>query len=145
MGAIEVAHLGFRFPGGQELFSDVSFRVGDGEKVALVGANGAGKTTLVRLIAGDETGATGTLTIDGRLGVMRQLIGSLRDMTVRELLVSLAPFAVRTAAESLRIAEEKAAADPSAENGMRVADAWGAWHDAGGSEAEVLWDTCAVA
>ena len=31
----------------------MSFRVGDGAKVALVGANGAGKTTLLRIVAGD--------------------------------------------------------------------------------------------
>src|SRR3954469_24600106 len=106
MGAIEVARLGFRFPGGAQLLQDVSFRVGDGEKVALVGANGAGKTTLVRLLAGDESGATavlplppvdetggtGVLTIAARLGVMRQLVGSVCDApTVRDLLVSLAP------------------------------------------------------
>jgi ATPase subunit of ABC transporter with duplicated ATPase domains len=146
VGAIEAAHLGFRFPGGAELFKDVSFRVGDGEKVALVGANGAGKTTLVRLIAGDEVGATGVLTVDGRLGVMRQLIGSIRDATtVRELLVSIAAPGVRAAAQRLDDAERAAAADPSADNGMRVAEAWGAWADAGGPEAEVLWDTCCTA
>ncbi|MEA3019536.1 MAG: hypothetical protein QOI47_1060, partial [Actinomycetota bacterium] len=146
MGAIEVAHLGFRFPGGGELFDDVSFRVGDGEKVALVGANGAGKTTLVRLIAGDEIGATGVMAVDGRLGVMRQLIGSIRDATtVRELLVSIASPPVRRAAERLRDAERAAQADPSAETGMRVAEAWAAWADAGATEAEVLWDTCATA
>ena len=146
MGAIEVAHLGFRFPGGGQLFDDVSFRVGDGDKVALVGANGAGKTTLVRLIAGDEVGATGTLTIDGRLGVMRQLIGSIRDdTTVRELLISISAPAVRAAAERLAGAERDAEADPTPENGMQVAEAWAAWADAGGTEAEVLWDTCAHA
>jgi ATPase subunit of ABC transporter with duplicated ATPase domains len=146
VGAIEAAHLGFRFPGGAELFTDVSFRVGDGDKVALVGANGAGKTTLVRLIAGDEVGATGVLTVDGRLGIMRQLIGSIRDRTtVRDLLVSISPPAVRAAARRLGDAERAADADPSAENGMGVAEAWAVWADAGGPETEVLWDTCATA
>ena len=146
MGAIEVAHLGFRFPGGGQLFDDVSFRVGDGDVVALVGANGAGKTTLVRLIAGDERGATGVLTVDGRLGVMRQFIGSIRDATtVRELLVSISQQHVRAACRRLTSAEHVAQKDPTAETGMQVAEAWAAWADAGGAEAEVLWDTCATA
>src|SRR3954470_2537482 len=124
MGAIESAHLGFRFPGGGELFNDVSFRVGDGDKVALVGANGAGKTTLVRLIAGDEVGATGVLTVDGRLGVMRQFIGSIRDGTpVRDLLVSIASPSIRAAAERLTAAERANDATPSADTGMKVAEA----------------------
>ena len=38
---------------GRVLFADVSFRVGEGAKVALVGPNGAGKTTLLRMVAGD--------------------------------------------------------------------------------------------
>jgi ATPase subunit of ABC transporter with duplicated ATPase domains len=146
MGAIEAAHLGFRFPGGRQLFDDVSFRVGDGDTVALVGANGAGKTTLVRLIAGDESGATGVLTVDGRLGVMRQLIGSIRDATtVRELLVSVSHPHVRAAAQRLTRAERAAEESPSAETGLAVAEAWATWADAGGTEAEVLWDTCATA
>lgn len=136
MGALEVAHLGFRFPGGGQLFDDVSFRVGDGDKVALVGANGAGKTTLVRLLAGDETGATGTLTVDGRLGIMRQFIGSIRDRTtVRDLLTVIAPPAIRAAAERLAKAERD-------ETGMALGEAWGHWFDVGGGEIEVLWDTC---
>src|SRR4051812_13428835 len=146
MGAIEAAPLGVRFPRGAGLFNDVAFRVGDGDKVALVGANGAGKTTLVRLIAGDEVGATGVLTVDGRLGVMRQFIGSIRDRTtVRDLLVSIASPSVRAAAARLAAAERANDAEPSAETGMKVAEAWGAWADAGGAEAEVLWDTCATA
>jgi ABC-type multidrug transport system ATPase subunit len=52
MGAIEVSRLGFRFAGGRELLVDVSFRVGAGERAALVGANGVGKTTLLRIAAG---------------------------------------------------------------------------------------------
>jgi ATPase subunit of ABC transporter with duplicated ATPase domains len=146
VGALEVAHLGFTFPGGGTLFEDVSFRVGHGQHVALVGANGAGKTTLVRLVAGDETGATGTITVDGRLGVMRQFIGSVRDATtVRDLLVSLSPPPVRRAAESLVAAERANEEETSAASGVRLAEAWTAWGDVGGYDAEVLWSTCTTA
>ncbi len=53
VGHIEVSGLGLTLPDGRVLFDGVSFRVGDGAKVALVGANGTGKTTLLRIIAGD--------------------------------------------------------------------------------------------
>ena len=59
MGSIQVSHVGWRRPGGAELLRDVSFTVGNGERVALVGANGVGKTTLLRLIAGDDAPTTG--------------------------------------------------------------------------------------
>jgi ATPase subunit of ABC transporter with duplicated ATPase domains len=141
VGALEVSRLGFTFPGGATLFDSVSFRVGDGQHVALVGANGAGKTTLVRLLAGDEQGYDGTVAVDGRLGVMRQFIGSIRDATtVRDLLVSLSPPVVRAAAAELVAAEATASSD-----GMRYANALAAWGDRGGYEAEVLWDVCTTA
>ncbi|HUP85657.1 MAG TPA: ABC-F family ATP-binding cassette domain-containing protein [Acidimicrobiales bacterium] len=143
MGALEVSRLGFTFPGGGTLFGDVSFRVGDGQHVALVGANGAGKTTLVRLIAGDEQGHTGTITVDGRLGVMRQFIGSVRDTTtVRDLLVGLSPPPIRAAASRLSDAETANLADASTASGLRYAEALTSWGDIGGYDAEVLWDTC---
>ena len=55
MGSIQVSHVGWRRPGGAELLRDVSFTVGNGDRVALVGANGVGKSTLLRLIAGEAT------------------------------------------------------------------------------------------
>jgi branched-chain amino acid transport system ATP-binding protein len=45
--------------------SDVSFQVGDGEVVTILGANGAGKTTLLRAIAGLAPGRQGTIAFDG--------------------------------------------------------------------------------
>ena len=81
MGSLQVSHLRWARPGGDTLFDDVSFRVGDGDHVALVGANGAGKTTLLRIIGGELAGADGTVAVDGHLAVMPQLVGSIRDST----------------------------------------------------------------
>ncbi len=141
MGSIEVSHLGWSVPGGQELLSDVSFRVGEGEHVALVGANGAGKTTVMRLIAGTEQASAGTIAVRGSLGVMTQLVGSMSHTTLRELYVSLASPAIQQAAKRLQRAEA-AMADGSGD-GMRYAEALDAWGAAGGYEAEVVWEASA--
>ena len=107
MGSIQVSHVGWRRPGGAELLRDVNFTVGNGNRVALVGANGVGKSTLMRLIAGEATATTGTISIDGRLGVMRQLVGD-NEQTVRDLMVSLAPQRLQEAAAHLARAEANA-------------------------------------
>jgi len=102
VGHVDVSRLGHVLPDGRVLLEEVSLRVGEGAKVALVGANGAGKTTLLRLVAGDDVPQTGTVTRSGGLGVMRQFVGSVRDdSTVRDLLVSVAQPRVRAAAHAL--------------------------------------------
>lgn len=53
MGQINVVGIEYALSDGRVLLNDVSFRVGDGSKVALIGPNGSGKTTLFRMIAGD--------------------------------------------------------------------------------------------
>ena len=136
MGSIQVSHVGWRRPGGAELLRDVSFTVGNCERVALVGANGVGKSTLLRLIAGETAATSGTITIDGRLGVMRQLVGD-NEQNVRDLMVSLAPQRLQEAAARLARAEAAAGHEP-----MRYAAALAEWGDAGGYDAEVFWDAC---
>ncbi|MFG1926235.1 ABC-F family ATP-binding cassette domain-containing protein [Cryptosporangium sp. NPDC048952] len=146
MGYVEASGLGHTLPDGRELFREVSFRVGEGATVALVGANGAGKTTLLRMISGDLTPQAGSVVRVGGLGVMRQFIGSVRDQTtVRDLLVGLAPGALRAAGEALEAAELAMMEREDEPTQLRYADALVGWGDAGGYDAEVLWDTVTVA
>jgi ATPase subunit of ABC transporter with duplicated ATPase domains len=51
---------------------DVSFRVGPGDKVGLVGRNGAGKTTLTKVLAGDLLPANGNVSRTGEIGYLPQ-------------------------------------------------------------------------
>ncbi|GAC1609670.1 MAG: ATP-binding cassette domain-containing protein [Mycobacteriales bacterium] len=146
MGFVDVQKLQQVLPDGRVLFDDVSFRVGDGAKTALIGANGTGKTTLLRLIAGDIAPSGGAVARDGGLGVMRQFIGSIRDeTTVRDLLLSLSPAAVREAGAALDAVELEMMERDDETTQMRYAHALSDWGDAHGYEAEVRWDTCTIA
>ena len=129
------------------LLDDAGFRVGEGDKAALVGANGAGKTTLLRLAAGELRPAAGSVVAGGTRALLRQFIGRIRDRTtVAELLASLAPEPLRRARAALIQAEQALAAAQRAEPaGLRYAHALAAWGDAGGYDAKVLWDTCTTA
>jgi ATPase subunit of ABC transporter with duplicated ATPase domains len=146
VGHVEVGHLSHTLPDGRVLLGDVSFRVGDGVVAALVGPNGNGKTTLLRLISGDLVVQDGNVTRSGGLGVMRQFIGNIRDETdVHRLLVSTAVPAIRNAAGELEKAELAMMERDDEPTQMRYANALAGWGDAGGYEAEVLWDTCCMA
>ncbi len=132
-------------PDGRTLFGNVSFRVGDGAVVALVGANGAGKTTLMRIIAGDLEPLEGSVARSGGLGVMRQFVGSVRDdSTVRDLLVSVAPPRIHDAAVELDAAELQMMEHDDEKTQMRYAQAIADWGDAHGYDAEVVWDACTM-
>ncbi|MEU1751935.1 ATP-binding cassette domain-containing protein [Micromonospora matsumotoense] len=145
MGYIDASHLTYVLPDSRLLLNDVSFRVGDGARAALVGPNGAGKTTLVRLIAGDLVPADGRVTQVGGLGVMRQFIGDIRDdQTVHDLLLSVAPEPVRAATVQLRRAEAAMAAHDDEASQMRYAGAIADFTDVGGYDMEVVWDAVAM-
>ncbi|MFN8122990.1 MAG: ABC-F family ATP-binding cassette domain-containing protein [Thermoleophilia bacterium] len=55
---VEGATIGF---GGEPLLRDVTWRLGPGDRIGLVGVNGAGKTTLMRLLAGTAEPSAGTV------------------------------------------------------------------------------------
>ena len=146
MGHVDVAGIRYELPDGRVLLDDVSFRVGEGAKVALVGANGAGKTTLLRIVTGDLRPHAGAITRSGGLGVMRQMVASGRSgETVADLLLSVAPPRVRAAAASLEAAELAMMEVDDERSQLSYATALSDWADAGGYDSEVLWDVCTVA
>ena len=94
---LAVDNVSKRF-GGLRALNEVSFTVGEGELVGLMGANGAGKTTLFSLIAGNSRPTAGTIVfagqrIDGqrpdtvcRRGIARtfQIVRPMRGLSVLE-------------------------------------------------------------
>ncbi|MFF5130698.1 ABC-F family ATP-binding cassette domain-containing protein [Streptomyces syringium] len=146
MGHVEAGHLEYYLPDGRVLLGDVSFRVGEGAAVALVGANGAGKTTLLRLIAGELQPHGGSVSVTGGLGVMPQFVGSVRDeRTVRDLLVSVAGPSIRQAAAAVDEAEHAIMTRDDEAAQMAYAQALSDWAEVRGYEAETTWDMCTMA
>jgi ATPase subunit of ABC transporter with duplicated ATPase domains len=146
MGFIELADVGYAFPGGHTLFDKVSFKVPDGQRVALVGANGVGKTSLLRLIADPELGHTGSIRAIGRLARMPQMVHDpASGSTVRQLLLAQAPLALARAGNALLQAEGRMAADTTDASGTAYADAVHRWGELGGYDLEVTWNTASIA
>ena len=63
---LEVKGLSFGYQKGQQTLRDVSFSIGKGEMVSIVGRNGAGKSTLSKLICGFETPDAGVIFLNGK-------------------------------------------------------------------------------
>ena len=143
MGHIDLSGIEYWLPDGRLLLNDINFRVGDGAKVAIVGPNGSGKTTLIKMICGDLTPHAGKVAISGGLGIMRQFIGQVRDeSSVRDLLVSISPPKIQEAALKVQNAERLMNERNTEKDQLNFAQAISDWGDAGGYEAEVMWDMC---
>ena len=63
---LEVKNLCFGYNKGQHTLQNVSFSIGKGEMVSIVGRNGAGKSTLSKLICGFETQDSGGIYLNGK-------------------------------------------------------------------------------
>ncbi|MDD4355235.1 MAG: ABC-F family ATP-binding cassette domain-containing protein [Candidatus Izemoplasmatales bacterium] len=100
--------------GGTLLFQDVSFDVGDSDKVAIIGKNGVGKSTLFKLILKEIAPDSGDIFIfgDTTIGYLSQevLSGDSRTLMDEMLLVFQE---VERLGDKLREITEKMAANPS--------------------------------
>ncbi|MEJ6513895.1 MAG: ATP-binding cassette domain-containing protein [Acidimicrobiia bacterium] len=142
MSSIIVSELEYGPPGSDQLFFDVSFKVTPGEHAAIVGANGVGKSTILRILSAQIDADGGEFSMGGTMLNMTQDVGMSRpDDTLREMLIEVAPVALRTAGRAL-VAAEKALADGT-DDGMGYATALSNWGDLGGYELETKWQASA--
>src|SRR5699024_8748574 len=136
---LDLAGVAYTLSDGRPLLRDVSLSVGAGERVALIGANGAGKSTLLQIMTGELSPGSGAVARDGSLGVMGQFV---TGRTVSEVLLSVAQPMIRDAAARLAHAEAVMNEQGTTRSQMAFASAVTAWGEAGGYDAEVLWDVC---
>lgn len=80
---LDVQHLTKRF-GALELFNDISFSVGEGQKVGLIAHNGAGKSTLLNILSGTEDYEEGNIVMrrDAKIAILEQSPNFAPDITV---------------------------------------------------------------
>jgi subfamily B ATP-binding cassette protein MsbA len=74
---IRFENVGFAYKAGTPVLADVSFEIGSGEVVALVGSSGAGKSTTMDLLARFYDPSAGRITVDG-LDLRQVTLASLR-------------------------------------------------------------------
>jgi len=98
MPSITLANLSWSTPDGRPLFLNLDLGFSP-ERTGLVGRNGVGKTTLLKLIAGELSPTSGTVSVSGRLDVLRQSVQVAPDETIADL------FGAREALDLLARAE----------------------------------------
>ncbi|MER7769543.1 ribosomal protection-like ABC-F family protein [Kitasatospora sp. NPDC096140] len=97
--AVVCSNLSFAWPDDTPVFHDLSFTVPAG-RTGLVAPNGSGKSTLLKLIAGQLTPTTGSVTVSGTLGYLSQSLPLTGDLTVAEVLDVAAVISAIDAVES---------------------------------------------
>jgi ATPase subunit of ABC transporter with duplicated ATPase domains len=93
--------VGFAYPGGPSVLSDLSFRLAGPERVAVIGGNGAGKSTLIRLATGGLEPTSGTVSRGVPAALLDQRAAILDEgQTILENFRRLNPAADQNAAQA---------------------------------------------
>ncbi len=107
---VEARHLTKIFGEGAEarrVLDGVTFRVGPGERVGIIGANGAGKSTLLAILAGILTASEGSVNCVGKLHAALTVgFGMREDLTGRENLLIDTEIRGLTRAEAAPLVEK---------------------------------------
>ena len=72
--------------GGEYLFEEITFRLGAGDRIGLIGKNGAGKSTMLKILSGEIEPDTGQIAADKdlKIGFLKQDIDFVEGRTVLE-------------------------------------------------------------
>src|SRR5215510_1417044 len=91
--------------GGRVIFRDLSWPIGDHDRIGLVGPNGAGKSSILKLLAGALTPDEGSVTRQRgiRVGYLPQEVSLSADTTLYQTAASLPPELAKVEAELARI------------------------------------------
>ena len=82
---LNIHNLSISF-GGETLFDEITFRLGAGDRVGLIGKNGAGKSTMLKILSGEQEPDTGQIAKDKalKIGFLKQDIDFVQGRTVLE-------------------------------------------------------------
>ncbi|MBP2446839.1 ABC-F family ATP-binding cassette domain-containing protein [Rhizobium leguminosarum] len=97
--SITLSQVSWSAPDGRPLFSDLDLSFGT-ERIGLVGRNGVGKTTLLKLVSGEIKPHSGTVSVGGSLGILRQSVQVAADESIADLFGVTDALAVLQRAEA---------------------------------------------
>lgn len=97
--SITLTDIVWSTPDDRTVLSDITLSFGP-ERAGLVGRNGTGKTTLLKLIAGELRPRSGTVSVNGSLGVLRQTVDVDPRDTIADLFGATAMLALLRRAEN---------------------------------------------
>jgi ATPase subunit of ABC transporter with duplicated ATPase domains len=105
---ISVSNLSKAY-GGQVLFKDVSLQFDPGNRYGIVGPNGAGKSTFLRILCGQESSDSGTVTLPAkiRVGTLNQDHFAFEEQLLVEVVMQGQPDLYRAFREKEKLLEEK--------------------------------------
>ncbi|MDR0537099.1 MAG: ATP-binding cassette domain-containing protein [Tannerellaceae bacterium] len=77
-------NISYIHPNGELLFDNLNLVINRKDKIAIIGNNGAGKTTLLKIIAGEITCSSGSISTSESPYIIPQVVGQFDDLTIAE-------------------------------------------------------------